>query len=125
MQQETLGHRGRPGDPLYGIRRVLRRGHDHHSDTSWTRLLHGLDLGDPDGEVATAWIAAQDLRLLYRHHDPSRAAAAFYRWLAFCADSNVPELHGWPAPWTPGARSCSPASPSPTCRTGPPRRSTC
>jgi hypothetical protein len=72
---------------------VLRRGHDRHSDLSWTRLLRGLDLGDPDGEVAATWIAAQELRLLYRHHDPSRAAAAFYRWLAFCADSNVPELH--------------------------------
>jgi transposase len=93
VQQETLGHRGRAGDPLYGIRRVLRRGHDRHSDLSWTRLLRGLDLGDPDGEVAAAWIAAQELRLLYRHHDPARAAVAFYRWLAFCADSEVPELH--------------------------------
>ena len=93
VQQDTLGHRGRAGDPLYGIRRVLRRGHDHHSDISWTRLLHGLDLGDPDGHVAAAWIAAQDLRLLYRHTDPDRAAQAFTRWLEFCADSNVPELH--------------------------------
>src|SRR4051812_10351122 len=93
VQQETLGHRGRAGDPLYGIRRVLRRGHDRHSDLSWSRLLRGLDLGDPEGEVAAAWIAAQDLRLLYRHSDPARAAAAFYRWLAFCADANVPELH--------------------------------
>lgn len=93
VQQETLGHRGRAGDPLYSIRRVLRRGHDHHSDLSWTRLLHGLDLGDPNGEIAAAWIAAQDLRLLYRHHDPARAAAAFHRWLVFCADSEVPELH--------------------------------
>jgi transposase len=92
VQQETLGHRGRAGDPLYGIRRVLRRGHDHHSDLSWTRLLRGLDAGDPDGEVAAAWIAAQELRLLYRHTDPTRAAAAFYRWLTFCADSEVPEL---------------------------------
>ena len=24
VQQETLGHRGRSGDPLYGIRRVAR-----------------------------------------------------------------------------------------------------
>jgi transposase len=93
VQQDTFGHRGRAGDPLYGIRRVLRRGHDHHSDRSWTRLLHGLDLGDPNGEVAAAWIAAQELRLLYRHRDPQQAAAAFYRWLAFCADANVPELH--------------------------------
>jgi transposase len=66
VQQETLGHRGRAGDPLYGIRRVLRRGHDHHSDLSWSRLLRGLALGDPDGEVAATWIAAQDLRLLHR-----------------------------------------------------------
>jgi transposase len=60
VQQETFGHRGRAGDPLYGIRRVQRRGHDHHSDRSWTRLLRSLDLGDPNGEVAAAWIAAQD-----------------------------------------------------------------
>jgi transposase len=92
VQQDTLGHRGRAGDPLYGIRRVLRRGHDHHSEKSWTRLLAGLDAGDPDGELAATWIAAQDLRLLYRHREPQRAAAAFYRWLAFCADSGVPEL---------------------------------
>jgi len=32
VQHDTLGHRGRAGDPLYGIRRVLRRGHDHHSE---------------------------------------------------------------------------------------------
>lgn len=93
VQQDTVGHRGRAGDPLYGIRRVLRRGHDHHSDRSWTRMLRGLDLGDPNGEVGAAWIAAQDLRLLYRHRDPQRAAQAFTRWLTFCADSNVPELH--------------------------------
>ena len=86
MQQETLGHRGRAGDPPYGIRRVLPRAHHHHSDLSWTRLLRGLDLGDPRGEVAAAWIAAQELRLLYRLRDPRRAAQAFSRWLAFCAD---------------------------------------
>jgi hypothetical protein len=71
---------------------VLRRGHDHHSDGSWTRLLRGLDAGDPDGEGAAAWIAVQELRLLYRHTNPTRAAATFYRWLTFCADSAVPEL---------------------------------
>ena len=33
VQQETLGHRGRQDDPLYRIRRLLRRGHEHHTDT--------------------------------------------------------------------------------------------
>ena len=125
VQQDTFGHRGRADDPLYGIRRVLRRGHDHHSDRSWTRLLRGLDLGDPNGEVAAAWIAAQELRLLYRRRDPARAAEAFHRWLTFCADSEVPELHRLAPPWTPGAPSCWPASASDRCPTGPPKRSTC
>jgi len=35
VQQQTTGHRGRAGDPLFGIRRLLRRGHDHHSEHSW------------------------------------------------------------------------------------------
>ncbi len=39
IQQELTGHRGRKGDPLYRIRRLLRRGHEHHSPRSWARLL--------------------------------------------------------------------------------------
>ena len=78
VQQDDLGHRGRKDDPLYRIRRVLRRGHEHLTDIAWDRLLTGLDVGDVDGQVAAAWIAAQDLRLLYRAktRDRRRAAAA-------------------------------------------------
>ena len=45
VQQQDLGHRGRKGDPLYSIRRVLRRGHEHLTDVAWDRLLTGLDVG--------------------------------------------------------------------------------
>ena len=31
VQNETLGHRGRTGDPLYRIRRVMLRGAEHHT----------------------------------------------------------------------------------------------
>jgi hypothetical protein len=48
IQREQTGHRGRIGDPLYGIRRLLRRAPDHHTDRSWARLLAGLDAGDTD-----------------------------------------------------------------------------
>ena len=47
VPQDTLGHRGRKGDPLYGIRRVLQRGAEHLSPTAYGRLLAGLDVGDP------------------------------------------------------------------------------
>jgi len=93
VQQDDLGHRGRKGDPLYSIRRVLRRGHEHLTDVAWDRLLTGLDVGDVDGQVAAAWIAAQDLRLIYRAKTRESAERRLYRWLVHCADSDVPELH--------------------------------
>jgi transposase len=93
IQQELTGHRGRRGDPLFGIRRLLRRGYEHHSAKSWARLLAGLDAGDTaDEQLARTWVAAQDLRLIFSAPDRVRAEQAMYRWLTYCADANIPEL---------------------------------
>ncbi len=93
IQREHTGHRGRKHDPLYRIRRLLRRAPDHHTDRSWTRLLTGLAAGDTDDEqLARTWIAAQDLRLIYHVPDRARAEQAFYQWLTYCADADIPEL---------------------------------
>jgi transposase len=56
VQQDTLGHRGHKHDPLFRIRRLLRRGHDHHTPKSWDRMLTGLDAGDVDQHVQRAWM---------------------------------------------------------------------
>lgn len=93
VQQETLGHRGRGGDPLYGIRRVLLRGAEAHTTRSYARLLAGLDACDPNREVAAAWIAAQELRHVYAAPDLARARARLHRFYWACADTDVPELH--------------------------------
>ena len=94
VQQHSTGHRGRKNDPLYRIRRVLRRGHENLTDTAWARLVAGLDAGDVDGQIGAAWIAAQDLRLIYkRSRDRAEAEDRLYRWFVHCADSEVPELH--------------------------------
>jgi transposase len=61
VQQETLSRRGHRDDPLYRIRRVLRRRADRLSPHARRRLEVGLELGDPDGEVAVTWWLAQDL----------------------------------------------------------------
>ena len=92
VQQQTTGHRGRAGDPLFGIRRLLRRGHDRHSERSWARLLAGLDAGDADQQVAKAWIAAQELRLLYRQPTRARAEQRLLAWFTRVAEDEVPEL---------------------------------
>ena len=92
IQQQTHRHRGRADDPLYRIRRVLRRGAEHLTDTGWARLLAGIEAGDEGGQVAATWVAAQELRAIYRCRDHAHAATRLYDWTVFCIDSGVPEL---------------------------------
>ena len=65
VQQEILGHRGHKHDPLYGIRRALRRGREKLTDRAWARIEAALAAGDPNGELAAAWCCAQALREVY------------------------------------------------------------
>jgi len=92
VQQDTLGHRGRSGDPLYGIRRVLLRGAERLSTRAWDRLLAGLDAGDPHGELGAAWIAKEDLRRVYAAPDQTQAQRRLTDLHSRCARSDVPEL---------------------------------
>jgi transposase len=92
VQQDTYGHRGRRGDPLYGIRRVLRRGAENLTEHAWARLLAGIESGDDGGQVAKAWVAAQELRAIYRCGDRGQAAGRLYDWTIACIDSGVAEL---------------------------------
>jgi transposase len=119
VQQESTGHRGRKNDPLYGIRRVLRRGHENLTDRAWERLLAGLAAGDVNEQIGLTWIAAQDLRLLYRSASRVEAEARLYRWSCTAPTATSPNCTVWPAPSTPGPTSCSPTSTptaSPTVR---------
>jgi len=93
VQQETLGHRGHRDDPLYAIRRLLRRAPESLSPSAWARLETGLALGDPDGEVTQAWMAAHELRFLYRRsRDLADARRRLHDVLARCVFSDIPEL---------------------------------
>lgn len=92
VQQDSTGHRGRTGDPLYGIRRLLRRRADRLSEHAWARLLAGLDAGDVNEQIGLTWIAAQDLCRLYQCRTRSSAEQHLHRWLTHCADADVPEL---------------------------------
>jgi hypothetical protein len=92
VQQDTRGHQGRTGDPLYGIRRVLQRGAEHLSPNAYGRLLAGLDVGDPRGEVAAAYIAGQELRHRYAAPDLDRARRRLHTFYQACAAPGVPEL---------------------------------
>lgn len=92
VQQEQLGHRGRTGDPLYGIRRLLLVGGERLSERGWQRIQAGLAAGDPDDEVAAALAAKEYLRDVFSapsHAAARRALAVFY---SHCGRADVAEL---------------------------------
>ena len=72
VQQDTLGHRGRKGDPLYGIRTILRAGAEKLTDRQRARLDRALAADERHLEVAVAWACAQRLRAAYQHPDPGQ-----------------------------------------------------
>ena len=78
-QQETLGHRGRKGDPLYGIRRLLTIAHERLDSRGDGRLRGLLEAGDPYGEVRMAWHAKETVRGVYRIDNPSLAGEYTHR----------------------------------------------
>ena len=65
VQQETLGHRGRRGDPLYAIRRILRTGEAFLTGTQQAKL--DAVFADPaHADVWRAWRVYQQVVAAYR-----------------------------------------------------------
>lgn len=69
VQQTTLGHRGRKGDPLYGIQTILRAGRENLTEKQHARLEAAFAHRDEHVEVEVAWQCAQQLRDAYRQAD--------------------------------------------------------
>ena len=55
VQNELTGHRGRKGDPLFRIRKLLLSGAERLDERGHERLMLGLRLGDPKDENLGAW----------------------------------------------------------------------
>jgi transposase len=70
VQQDTCGHRGRTGDPLYGIRRVLRTGQALLTDRHRERLEAVFaDERHVEVEVEATWGIYQRIIAAYRNPD--------------------------------------------------------
>lgn len=93
VQNDTLGHRGRTGDPLYEIRRLLLRGVERHTERSRARLEAGLAAGDPTDAVLDAVLAKEALRSMYAAADAKAAEGLLDAFIAECKASAVSELH--------------------------------
>ena len=91
-QQELTGHRGRRGDPLYDIRKVLLTGAERLTERARARLDAALAAGDPRDEVVATWLAKEHLREVYAVEDPVDATVLLDAVIAECASSEVKEL---------------------------------
>ena len=71
IQQDTCGHRGRTGDPLYGARRTLHTGADLLTNKHKTRL-EALFAADEHAAVEVTWSVYQQMIGAYRDPDRSK-----------------------------------------------------
>lgn len=91
VQQETLGHRGRRDDPLYGIRRLLLTADERLTDHARERIQAGLAAGDPDDEVWYAGVVKEQLRAVYRAGNQTAAKAALDDFYDVAETADIPE----------------------------------
>ena len=92
VQQETLGHRGRNGDPLYRGRRVFLTAWERLSDERLAWMLDVLATGDPYGELGAAIMAKELLREVYNARDVAHARRRLIVFFQHCADADTVEL---------------------------------
>ncbi|MCY7395550.1 MAG: ISL3 family transposase, partial [Nocardioides sp.] len=93
VQQETLGHRGHKGDPLYGIQNLLRSGAEKLTDKQWIRFENAIAARPEEHlTVYVAWSCAQQLRSAYRHRDCLEGRKIAEKVLASFPSCPVPEI---------------------------------
>lgn len=92
VQQDTLEHRGRRGDPIYGIRNILRAGRDKLTDRQKARLETAFAQREEHVEVEVAWHAAQQLRDAYRQPDLTEGRKIAEQVLASFPTCPIPEI---------------------------------
>jgi transposase len=69
VQQDTTGHRGRSGDPLYRVRRTLRTRTTLLTTRQKTRL-EAVFADDAHAPVEVTWLIYQQIITAYAHPDP-------------------------------------------------------
>jgi transposase len=92
VQQTVHGHRGKKGDPLYGIRLILRCGREKLTDKQKDRLDQAIAADERHDEVYIAWQAAQQLRDAYRADNLTQGRRIAEKILASFPTCPIPEI---------------------------------
>ena len=92
VQQDTTGHRGRKGDPLYQIRNLLRASRDRLTPRQQERLREAFVADEAHISVEVAYRCAQQVRDVFHQATPAhgqRPAAHLIESLPACP---IPEI---------------------------------
>ncbi|MCQ3805648.1 MAG: transposase, partial [Acidimicrobiia bacterium] len=83
-------HRGRKGDPLYRIRRLLIMASERLDVRGEKRIQGLLRAGDPYGEARDAWYAKESIRDIYQIGDAQLASEFTHRLSGDLQDRSLP-----------------------------------
>ena len=92
IQQHLHGHRGRAGDPLYGIRNILRCAAERLTEKQQARLAAAIAADERHDAVHIAWQCAQRVRAAYAHPDPARGRQLAEQVVASFPTCPIPEI---------------------------------
>ena len=92
VQQATTGHRGRKGDPLYGIQNILRAGAENLTDKQRARIERAFAAHEAHEVVDLTWQCAQQLRSAYKHADKDEGRQIAERVVATFHTCPIPEI---------------------------------
>lgn len=81
VQQDTCGHRGRTGDPLYGIRRIILTRNELLTGKQKAKLATALAAHDAHAAVEVTACYYQDLIATYAHPDRRAGKLAMFKCL--------------------------------------------
>ena len=97
IQQATTGHRGRTGDPLYGIRRTLRTRVELLTDKQKVRLFKAFTANDAHAAVEVTYGVYQRLIAAYEASGKREGKIAMYKLLRSIRAGVPTELWSVPA----------------------------
>jgi len=103
VQQAINGQRGRKGDPLYGIRNLLRCGQERLTDRQQIRLAKAIDPDERHLEVFVAWQCAQQLRQVYHQTSSAEGRRLATKIIDSFPSCPIPEISSAARPSTKSA----------------------
>ena len=92
VQQDTTGHRGRKGDPLYQIRNLLRASRDRLTKRQKERLREAFTADEAHISVEVAYLLTQQVRDVFHQDTPAQGQRLAARLIESLPACPIPEI---------------------------------